>query len=569
MGAAIRSALPESGRRLLQYLADCVRIDTRTLAVFRVFAGLLVVADLVLRSRNFSYFYTDDGVVPRSLVLELSSGTPLSIYHLTTDPTLIAGLFVLQGLVAVQLIVGYRTRLATVLTFLFVISLDHHNPFVLSYADTLFRLLLFWAIFLPLGERWSIDAAHRDRTPRESIASVASAFILGQMIFMYVSNGLIKSQSDVWGSGDAAPLVLGIHEMTFLLGDVVAQFPTLLSIGGLTWYYMLLASPLLVLLTGRWRLPLIGLFAIGHLSFAITVRIGAFAYVALAGVLLFVQTSHWEDGRRLLRYVGVDSNPDPDHSRSRLTPVATTLASIAARVPSGRLTGDRIPQFRGLDSDRLEQVRNRTYTLSVAVVVVTVLFVATVTLVTVVSAIVVADSGDEQPLEERVEGALDESLETTGVQQVDTVATSLGINQPLGWGVFAGPDPRTTDRYYVFPARTERGAHVDVFNDRPLSYDRPGWELQTQHGTYRERFYMNSVRRGGTANDVPVLLAEHICDRWPEEHGEELTHLNMYVLTEEITHETIDVPDDRERSYSLIYRHGCGENEPRPIEPPE
>ncbi len=547
MGPAVRPSLPEPGRKLLAYLTECVRIDTRTLAVFRIVVGLLVVADLGLRSRNFSYFYTDDGVVPRSLVLELSSGTPLSVYHLTTDPALIAALLVLQGLFAVQLIVGYRTRLATILTFLFVVSLDHHNPFILSYADTLFRLLLFWAILLPLGERWSIDAVHRDRTPRASIASVASAFILAQMIFMYFSNGLIKSQSDVWGSGDAAPLVLAIHEMTFLLGDFVAQFSTLLSIGGLTWYYMLLVSPLLFALTGRWRLPLIGLFAIGHLSFAVTVRIGAFAYVALAGLLLFVQTQLWEDATRLLAGANVDLD--------RLATHTAPLERLALRVPAARL-----------DGDRLGRLRSGGYTLAIGTIVLTLLFVGGLLLFNVGTA--VAGGAAEQPLEERVEGEIEETMASPGVQQVDTVASSIGIDQPIGWGVFAGPDPRTTDRYYVFPAVTEGGEYVDAFNERPLRYDRPTDELQTQHGTYRERFYMNSVRRGGTTNDVPVLLAAHLCDRWADDHGKALTHLNMYVVTEEITHETIHAPDDRERSYSLIYRHGCGDNEPRDIEPP-
>ena len=152
-----------------EYLARCVRIDSRTLAVFRVFVGVLIVADLLLRSRNFSFFYTEDGVVPRSLAMDVTPDYAFSVYYLTTSSTLIAALFVLQGLIALQLIVGYKTRVATVLSFLFVVSLDHHNPFVLSYADTLFRLLLFWAIFLPLGERWSIDAAHRTRAPRPHV----------------------------------------------------------------------------------------------------------------------------------------------------------------------------------------------------------------------------------------------------------------------------------------------------------------------------------------------------------------------------------------------------------------
>ena len=549
MSPRIRPVFSRVGDRLRRSLHRCVRIDTRTLAVFRVVVGLLVVADLLLRARNFGFFYTDGGVVPQSLVLETSATYPVSVYHLTTDPTLIAALFVLQGLIAIQLIVGYRTRLATVLTFLFVISLDHHNPFVLSYADTLFRLLLFWAIFLPLGERWSIDTVHADREPRPYIASVASALILLQMVYMYATNGLIKSRSDVWTGGDAAPLVMGIHEMTFLLGDVVARFPALLEYGGLLWFVMLLGSPLLVLLRGRPRMLLVGLFVGGHLSFALTVRIGAFPYVALAGVLLFLQGQFWDDLAAAAGRAGIDVD--------RLAARANRPAAVAKRVP------DVSPR-----DERLGRIRAHAYTVSLGIVVVTIALVAAVVLFDVGAA--VADGGD-QPLEDRVDGAVDDTLEeTAGVAQVETVATSLGIDQPLGWGVFAGPDPRTTDRYYVFPAVTESGERVDAYNERPLTFDRPhGGELQAQHDTYRERFYMNSVRRGGFSNDVPVRLAEHICETWPGEHGEELVRLELYVIEEEITHETVDEPADRDREYAAIYRHGCGDAEPGVVQEPE
>ncbi|MDQ2050333.1 HTTM domain-containing protein [Natronolimnohabitans sp. A-GB9] len=549
MGPATVPSLSESSRRLRARLRRGVRIDTRTLAVFRVFAGLLVVADLFLRSRNFGFFYTSDGVVPQSLVLETVSPAPFSVYHLTTDPTLIAALLGLQGLIAIQLIVGYKTRLATVLTFLFVVSLDHHNPFVLSYADTLFRLLLFWAIFLPLGERWSIDAVHADREPRASVAGVASALILTQMVFMYFTNGLIKSQSDVWTGGDAAPLVMGIDEMTFLLGDTIGQFPTLLEYGGLLWFWMLLSSPLLILLRGRPRMLLVGLFVGGHLSFAVTVRIGAFPYVALAGVLLFLQARFWDDLAAVGRRLGIDP--------SRLAARASRLETLAGRVPDVRVT-----------DDRFATARERVYTLALGVVVVTILFVTVVVAFNV--GVAAVDGESDEPLEQRVDGAIDETLsETTGVAHVETTASRLGIDQPIGWGVFAGPDPRTTDRYYVFPAETESGDLVDAYNERPLTFDRPHDELQKQHDTYRERFYMNSVRRGGYSNDIPDMMAEHVCERWPEEHDEELVSLEMYVVEEEITHDTVDDPEHRDREFDRFYRHGCGDNEPGSFPSPE
>jgi small subunit ribosomal protein S8 len=48
-------------------------------------------------------------------------------------------------------------------------------PEVLNGGDVLLRLLLFWAIFLPLGARWAVDSYHDTREPRGHVRSVASA----------------------------------------------------------------------------------------------------------------------------------------------------------------------------------------------------------------------------------------------------------------------------------------------------------------------------------------------------------------------------------------------------------
>ncbi|WP_290809992.1 HTTM domain-containing protein [Halovivax sp.] len=522
---------------------SCVRVDTRSLAAFRVFLALLVLADLALRSRNFSFYYTDDGVVPQSLAMEHTPDYAVSVYYLTSDPALIAGLFVLTGLIALQLLIGYKTRLATICAFLLVVSLDHHNPFVLSYADTLFRLLLFWAIFLPLGERWSVDAVHRERAPRASVANVATAFALGQMVFMYVVNGVHKRESDLWTSGEATPLIFGIDEMTFLLGDALRAFPTLLQYGGLAWYFMLLGSPLLILLWGRPRMLLTFMFVGAHASFAVTVRIGAFAYVAIAGLTLFLQAQFWRDAGAVARAAGL----------------ADRLESLRSALDRrGRRVAAALPRA-SVDDERLRRARSGVYRGSLVVIVATILIVALV-----VPAQVWVFMDDDRPEEERFEEALEE---TTGVEHVHTVAAAAGIEQPP-WSVFA-PNPRSTDRYYVFPAETVGGDRIDVFNDgRPLTYDRAHDELQKQHDTYRQRFYMNSVRRGGSHTEVAPLLADHLCESWPDEHGDELVRIDVYEVTETITQETIDAPEDRERSFSLRYRHGCGDNDPGPIDPP-
>ncbi|ARS89756.1 HTTM domain-containing protein [Natrarchaeobaculum aegyptiacum] len=509
---------------------DCVRIDTRSLAVFRVFFGLLLLADVFLRSRNFSFYYTDDGVMPQSLAMEMTPDNAFSVFFLTSDPTLIAGLFVLQALVAIPLILGYKTRFATIAAFLFVISTDFHNPAVTSYADVLYRLMLFWAIFLPLGERWSIDAVHRDRASRASVSGVASALILGQMVYMYFLNGYHKTQDELWLTGEAAPKVLGLDDMTFLLAEYIREFPTLLQLGGLAWFYMLLLSPLLILLVGRPRMALVGMFLIGHFSFAITVRIGAFAFVAMAALILFLQAQFWDDGKRVLERLGID------HLRVRLLDRLSRLESVAAVVP--RLE---------VDDERYRTVKSSVYTVGLALVVIATILVALVTHTPV---------GNFGPAE-------------TTADHADETMGKLNVDQPP-WTVFA-PTPRTTDRYYVFPAETADGDRIDVYNERPLTYDRPDEELQLQYDTYRERFYMNSVRRHASddrQNGAHIELAEYYCTTWAEEHDVELERVNMYDVMEDITMDSITTPEDRDTSTRLLYRHGCGDTEPGEIQPP-
>jgi predicted enzyme related to lactoylglutathione lyase len=83
--------------------------------------------------------------------------------------------------------------------------------------------------------------------------------------------------------------------------------------------------------------------------------------------------------------------------------------------------------------------------------------------------------------------------------------------------------------------------------------------------TYRERFYMNSVRRAGSTGAATRILAEHLCERWARERGIALTHINMYAVIETVTVETIANPEDRERRTNLVYKHGCGDHDPEEI----
>jgi hypothetical protein len=522
-----RSLLARVGR----YLESCIAIDSRTLALFRIAVGLIIIADVIVRASTFRFFYTEDGVVPQSLAESRTVDGAFSFFFFVSDPTAIAILFALHAVFAIQLIIGYKTRVATILSFLFVISLDHHNPLILSHADTLFRLLMFWAMFLPLGERWSVDAALRERPPRLSIASLGTTAALLQMLFMYMVNGYHKLQSEMWNSGDATPLIFGLDDMTYFLADFLRQYPTMLAYGGYTWYFMLVSAWIMLFLPGRYRTPVVFAFIIAHASFIITVRIGGFGWVAIAGVLLFLPTAFWDDGKRILERVGMRRATFVDH----LHTLHGKTTAIARTFP--RLRTPELPDV----------VTANVYNLVLVFAMFSVFIVPSLRYLNDFDVI------DREP--QRLE------------QRIWETSRQFGVHQPQ-WTVFA-PNPRTTDRYYVFAAESTDGELYDVYNDRLLTFDRPFHGLQQQYGNYRERFYMNSIRRAGQHGAPPRHLAVYLCRTWQEERGIELRTINMYVIHERVTLETLTDPDMRHRSTELMSIHGCGDHEAEEIELPD
>ena len=134
-------------------------IDPRSLALFRICIGLVLLVELLTRGSDIQLHYSDLGVLPREALwqLFLLSEWHWSLHTLTGSVAGQTVLFACAAACAVALILGYRTRLALVLSWLLLASLHARNPILQYGGDHLLRMLLFWSLFLPLGCYWSID----------------------------------------------------------------------------------------------------------------------------------------------------------------------------------------------------------------------------------------------------------------------------------------------------------------------------------------------------------------------------------------------------------------------------
>ena len=176
-------------------------IDKRALAVFRIGMGLCVFYDLLARWSNIEAFYTDRGVLPRSVVIEsFLSPESFSLYLLNGTEVWAKLLFVLTAVAALSFTLGYRTRLSGFVLWVLIRSLHVRNPLILYGVDAYIDVFLFWSLFLPLGAVWSHEA-NRAKLPKADFGvetSIATAAILLQLAAIYVGAALMKAHTPEW-----------------------------------------------------------------------------------------------------------------------------------------------------------------------------------------------------------------------------------------------------------------------------------------------------------------------------------------------------------------------------------
>jgi hypothetical protein len=463
-------------------------VDARALAALRVALAAVVLADLALRTRFLRAFYTDAGIYPRSLLVEqYGSLSRLSLHALSGGPRLQAALFLATAVAALAMLAGYRTTLATLATGLLVGSLHLRNPLVLNSGDTLLRMLFVWAVFAPLGERWSVDALRAGSAPRERVLGVATTGLLAQVVVVYGVNAVLKLRGDAWLSGEAVRRVLELDMFTVLLGDALAEVPALVVAFDRLWLAALAGSALLVVLTGWLRAALVAVFAAMHAGMFVSMQLAVFPLVSIAALLPFLPPAFWDRVPGWRAVPGARRLPLDEYARS----VERVLPALA--VPA-------LPPAVARWKDRAVPA-----VLAVGLAVLLVWNVATVT-----------------PVDVPEVGPVDDQPEPR-------------------WSMFA-PAPLGTDLWVVAPATLDDGSRVDAFRGGPVTWGEPP-DVAASYPSSRWRKYVANVRR----LDDPAVsgaFAAHLCTRWNDGHEVNVASVEVFVVEQRVN---LGGPDPTER----------------------
>jgi len=286
-------------------------LDLRSIALFRVLLALLILWDLALRSQHLTAFYTDNGVLPREAWLQLTSAWHWSLHassgHLWWQLTL----FILAALFAFGLLIGYRTRIMAWASFILLASLINRNALIVQGGDQLLVVMSFWALFLPLNARWSIDAAlqpelkahpnsHRFNPDAPQLYfSVATVAAVLQILYLYVFTALLKTGEAWMPRLDAAFYAVSLDQMATPVAIWARQFPMFFTVATVYVLAVEFLAPLLIVLPFSapkknrliWPWPrIVGLLLLAslHVGFLLMLHIGLFPFIDFMALSLLI-----------------------------------------------------------------------------------------------------------------------------------------------------------------------------------------------------------------------------------------------------------------------------------------
>jgi predicted DCC family thiol-disulfide oxidoreductase YuxK len=278
-------------------------LDYRSLGLYRILIGLVVIADVLYRWEDLGNFYTDSGLIPRAtFISEMTMPWSFSLHLANGSYGFIVGMFLIHLIFGLMLVFGYKSRWAMIGAFVMTVSVHNRNWLVNNGGDDVLRSILFLSMFLPLGKAFSMDAALTKKTDeKKSVLSFWGLAFFFQVFAIYFVSYILKD-SEVWRSDYTAffyssrldifatPLGIWLRDFHF-----IGKLITIVSI------YLEWLGPLLLVFSfffgKRWwivRTILVFLFIGFHFGIFLTMNIGLFTFVCEALWCLFLPAPSWD-----------------------------------------------------------------------------------------------------------------------------------------------------------------------------------------------------------------------------------------------------------------------------------
>lgn len=569
------------------------KLDLRSLALARIFLGILAFYDLSRRIPDIEDFFTDSGMMPRWILLEqFQINWKMSLLYLNGSYEW-ALMLLLIGLVAtVTFTFGWRTRISNLVLWIIIVSFQQRFPeAATSGGDMLLRIFFFYSLFLPMNARYSFDAAVSEvKKTEDEHFSVFTTLWIVQIMLLYIMTFLYKWAPVYHTTFDAVWYMLQLDLFTTDFGRWLGQQYMATKVLSFSAYALEIVGPLLLFIPFKrdiFRGAAVLSFWLFHLGIGATMHLGNFVPICIIIWVGLIPTMWWDWLATKFRTISDEMailyfNGESEAAR-KLAFISRDLLFLNARVvpapyallEEGRnfaLETSHKQVFTGqglvaqmLLTSRLKVFRTigRLLTSEIGLYLNEVKEVGEVSLFS---------DKDVTPAVKRTSHKLFNGIkalfETVGFGKVKTrlnkferfmggflVATIVawniegyiedrkwyigapfdeimfGLQLNQGWAMFA-PHPQRSDGWWVMEGKLKNGKPWDALNNKEVSFERP----ESFFATYTSDDWMKFMDnlQGTRDEEYLQLLGRHLCRKWNADHygGEMLESFKLHFMQE-------------------------------------
>lgn len=264
------------------------QVSAAPLALFRILCGLLLLINALLLRPVVAEFCGDHGLVDGQVWRQSPQAAALCLFRLlpasSRNLNLVLGLHIAG---CCCFLLGWHFQLSAAIVFVTLVSLHHRNPWCLSSADSLLRLITLICCLSPAPAACcSIDSLLSPHTA-VSIDAWQQQLLRILICVVYLRTVCWKLHGPLWRDGSAVWYPLWAEAWVRFRPPRLLLQPTLIR--SATWGVLLLE---LTLAIGLWisecRVPLLVAGITMHLLFDLVLNLQCFSWIMICGLLLFL-----------------------------------------------------------------------------------------------------------------------------------------------------------------------------------------------------------------------------------------------------------------------------------------
>lgn len=475
--------------------------DLRSLGLFRISLGALLIVNLFSRFSNLREHYTSEGILTQENIESIfGAGHRFSqtFFYISDSYWFVVLLFALAFGSYLMFCIGYRTKLFQVASILFLASFNYNFGLGRSGSDVLMQIALIWGLLLPLGARFAVRPNKAQKS--NEYMSFAVIFYLVQIMSIYLISHYSKASEEWRVSKEALSILLELDYLTTGLGKYMRDFPAILKVFTSAVMVIEFYVPIMLILpvfVSKMRYYAIFLLLLLHVGILLFIRVGLFPVASLVVLIPLLPSSLWD----------INS---VKYSVSKIDDVYRYLNS---KRPKLFLVGaPLISRFSGSSSDRMLTRIGRVKQFSAIYTFLILIFFAFCFL---------------PYINKRGRGLYEDNLSTRLVE---------GVGLEQGWRLFS-PGINKEDPWIVVEATAVNGDKVDIWRyywsekqSSEVEYENIGQLFDANIDNYwqvfLEHLYFAKIDVGQT-NFVNFL-----CQNWLSEGNLNLKEIEVNIVSE-------------------------------------